>query len=124
EIFAAVSNEVARGPDVVKMLHEPWCRAGAVCRNGAWHFGNSINVVCHSFEKLNNVRLAFTFKHTVDGTLAMCQNGLRDEGSAVATNANERTRQHNFRRDGQIDNLGNISKVVTRKSDKVRKPLR
>jgi hypothetical protein len=37
-----------------------------------------VNVVCHSFEKHNDVRLAFTFKHTVDGTLAMFQNGLRD----------------------------------------------
>ena len=102
------------------MLHEPGWRAVAVCRDGAGHFWNRINVACHSFEQLNNARLAFTFKHAIDGPFAMFQNRLRDEGSAVATNADEGTGQNNFRGDGQIDNLGHVGKVVTRKSDKVR----
>ena len=77
------------------MLHEPWWRAVASCRDGTGHW-NGINVACHSFEELNNARLAFTFKHAVDGTFAMFQNRLGDEGSAVAANADEGTRQNNF----------------------------
>jgi len=80
----------------------------------------AFNIACHSFEELNDVCLALTFKHAVDGTIAVFQNGLRDERSAVATNANKRAGQNYFRRGCQINDLGHISKVVTRKRDKVR----
>src|SRR5262245_44397558 len=124
EVFAAVTHEVARGPDLVEVLDETRPRTLALCGDGAGHLDDRAAVARHGFKKLNDARLALALEHAIDRALAMFQNGSCREGGAVATNADEGARQTTFGSLRQIDDLGHIGEVVAGEGDEIRLPFR
>src|SRR5262249_37154832 len=115
--------KIARRPDVVEMIDEGRPRTLAVRGDGARHFSYGAAVARHGFKQLDDGCLALALEHTIDRALAMLQNGLRGEGGAVATNADEGAWQTTFGSLRQIDDLGHIGEVVAGEGDEIRLPF-
>src|SRR5262249_29267118 len=95
----------------------------AVRGDGARHFSYGAAVARHGFKQLDDACLALALEHTIDRALAMLQNGLRGEGGAVATNADEGAWQTTFGSLRRIDDLGHIGDAVAGEGDEIRLPF-
>ena len=112
------------GPQLVEVLDEARPRTLAVRGDRPGHLGDCAAVARDGIEQLDDARLALALEHAIDGALAVLQDGIRDEGGAVAADADEGARQRKPGRLRQIDDLGHVGEVVAGKGDEIRLPLR
>ena len=124
EIFAPVTQEVARRPHLVEMLDEAGPRSLAVRGDRAGHLGQRATIPGNRFEQPADARLALAFQDAIDRALAVLEDGGRSEGCAVAPDTDEGARQDDPGSLRQIDDLRHVGEVVAGERDEVRLPVR
>ena len=111
-VLAPVAEQVARGQQIVEVLHEDGWRALPVERDRAGHLFERAPVVTRRLEQQDDRSLALPAQHAVERALAVAEELVRREGAAVAAGEDEAAGPALARRLGEVEDLGHIGEVV------------
>jgi hypothetical protein len=83
---------------------------------------NGAAILLHSLQQWHDSGLTFASKHAVDRATGVRDDGISDEGGAVAAYAHERALQDLSGRLRKVEYLRHVRKIVARKGDDIRPP--
>jgi hypothetical protein len=80
------------------------------------------SVLSNRIQQPGDGRFAFSGQHAIHSTIGVPQNFVRNKRDAVAAHTNKRIRQQVTRRSRQINNFGNVRKIIAAERDYIWPP--
>ena len=91
--------------------------------DGARNLGNGTGPVADGLHEADNRPLALATQDTINGAGAMLKEIIRDKGRAVAADDYVATRRASLDGLGEVNDFGNVCKVIAREGDDIRLPV-
>ncbi len=119
EIFAAVSQQIARRGQLIKRMNKDGRRPFALGGDNPRH-RQQVAPARHRFEQQRHCRFALTLEHAIDRAIAMGDDRGGGERCAVPADTDEHIGKARFGGLGQIDDFRDIGEVVAGERDDIR----